>query len=517
MQPFTVACCQVRAYDLADAETNLAGILRALDEAGAAGAQLVLLPECAYPAYYLGDSDPYAKPGVRPFAEVAALLGARAKRHGYWLAAGMAVPHADGTLTNSGVVFGPDGEQRGRYDKSFLWHFDTRWFQRGRDFPVFDMGFARAGILICADGRQPEVARMLHVHGAEVICDLTAWVSWAREPAALTTTQCEYLMPVRAFENNAWVAAADKWGVEDGTIVYAGRSTVIDPAGATRVCAPSTGDTVVVYRVEPMAVPDLVPRRPALYRALTRPVAETPALAIEREPVVPGTSGARVAVGPGPADFDPAEIARRFAALRRQDTDVVVFPGMRAGEGWQVGLDILERAVREHGGVLVFGTSTTGCVWTQSAVLVHAGGTIEHTATHGRGITLGETPAPLIPTRAGNVALLCGDEGYVPEVARCLALDGADVLAWPLFEPHPMAEAVARARADENRLYVAAAWPGGGRIVSPEGAVLTAIPEGFDVAMAAGTHPALSRWKDRAPATHVLRDRVPEAYADLAR
>src|SRR5689334_3559364 len=153
MKPLTVACCQVRAYTLAEAEENLAGLLAALDEAGAAGADLVLLPECAYPAYYLGDADPYGKPGVRPYAEVAALFAERAKRYGYWLAAAMAVPHDDGAITSSGVVFGPDGVQRGRYDKSFLWHFDTYWFRRGREFPVFETEFGRFGVLICADGR----------------------------------------------------------------------------------------------------------------------------------------------------------------------------------------------------------------------------------------------------------------------------------------------------------------------------------------------------------------------------
>ena len=225
MQPFRIACCQVRAYDIEDAEANLQNLLSALDEAGGQGAQLVGLPECAYPAYYLKDDRPYDRPGVRPFEEVCGLFAAKAKQYGYWLAAGMAVPHGDGTVTNSGVVFTPDGERAGRYDSLFLWHFDTFWFRRGREFPVFDTGFVKFGVLICADGRQPEVARSLAVNGAELIMDLTAWVSGARTVAELSTTQCEYLMPVRAYENGVWVAAADKWGPEDQSIVYAGRSS----------------------------------------------------------------------------------------------------------------------------------------------------------------------------------------------------------------------------------------------------------------------------------------------------
>ncbi|HEY4670419.1 MAG TPA: nitrilase-related carbon-nitrogen hydrolase, partial [Tepidiformaceae bacterium] len=117
MEPFTVACCQVQAFDIEGAEENLQNLLRALDDAGRAGARLVGLPECAYPAYYLKDPNPYGREGVRPFAEVTALFGAKARQYGYWLAAGMAAPAGPGRVTNSGVVFGPDGEIRGQYDK----------------------------------------------------------------------------------------------------------------------------------------------------------------------------------------------------------------------------------------------------------------------------------------------------------------------------------------------------------------------------------------------------------------
>ena len=47
--------------------------------------------------------------------------------------------------------------------------------------------------------------------------------------------------------------------------------------------------------------------------------------------------------------------------------------------------------------------------------------------------------------------------------------------------------------------------------------MLTAIPAGTGVAMAAGTTRVFSRWKERAPGTHVIRDRVPEAYGALVR
>jgi predicted amidohydrolase len=514
MTPFRVACCQVRAFDIEDAEANLQNILRSLDEAGAAGADLALVPESSYPAYYLRDANPYARPGVRPFGEVRDLFAAKARQHGYWLAAGLAVPHENGALANSGMVFNPQGETVGRYDKSFLWHFDSNWFERGSEFPVFDMGFARCGILICADGRMPEIARCLALNGAEVILDLTAWVAWARTTAGLDNPQREYMMPVRALENGAWVVAADKWGQEAGTIGYAGRSCVIDPAGVMRACAPPDQEAVLVYDIEPRQG-EIVARRPALYHRLVEPTESLPIARLLHEPLVPAAESHRLAVIPGDGTFDSGRLVGRFAELRRQGADVVVAAGSSGPEGWQVDLPMIETAVCELGGTLVFGVRTNGCSATEYAVLVTPERTFEHQATHGRGILTGELPAPVIETAAGNVGIVCGDEGLVPEVARALMLEGADILAWPLFGPTGMTEAVVRTRADENRVYVAAAWEGGGLVAAPSGQLLTAVPAGTGTAMTAPMSRMLSRSKEMAPATNVVLDRIPEAYEAL--
>ncbi len=516
MRPFRVGLCQVPAHPIERAEENWTAILAALDEAGAAGAQLVGLPECSYPAYYVRDARPYDRPGVRPFAEVTGTLAERCRRWGFWLAAGLAVPHADGTLTNSGLVFDPTGEIRGRYDKSFLWHFDARWFARGQAFPVWDTGFVCFGILICADARQPEVARALAVNGAEVILDLTAWVAWGRELAEVSTTQCEYLVPVRAFENGVWVAAADRYGPEGRTLVYAGRSSVFDPEGTTRVCAPADRGAVVTFDIEPMAV-ERPARRPALYGRLTEPTASLPVTALLEEAVVPARESRRVAVVPSPGGWDAEALIALYREQREQDADLVVVGGMEAPAGWEAALPRVEAALRAGGGSLLFGAAVDGQRPRQFAALVHPGGTVVHAASHGRGIEPGEALPPVVATPAGRVGILCGEEGLVPEVARILMLDGAEILAWSAFAAGPMTERIARARSDENRVYTAVAGPGVGMIIVPNGAPLTISPRESGLAMAAQVNPAMARWKDMAPGTNALFDRIPGAYGDLVR
>lgn len=514
MQPFRIGLCQLPAHDIERAEENLQAILEALDDAADAGAQLVVLPECSYPAYYLRDKNPWERAEVRDYFELLSLLSHKAERHGYWLAAGVARCTDSGELRNSAMLFGPDGEPHGHYDKSFLWHFDSDWFTPGREFPVWDLGFAKVGALICADGRMPEIARSLALNGAEVILDLTAWVSSGRNPAALTNPQVEYFMPVRAQENGVWIAAADKWGEEAGSIVYAGRSCVINPLGETVAIAPSQGTAVLVHDLEPVPT-ELVPRRPQLYRRLTAATAGLPVVKAMDEPVVPSALNHRVSVVPSTGSFDGAAFAARYRELQAQTTDLVVFGGVDGPEGWQVGLGEIEAAVRELGGAAVLGVATTGCSAHQSTVLVTPERTIEHAATHGRGIQRGEIECPVVATPAGNVAMLCGDEGLVPEVARSLMLAGADVLAWPAFGEGPLHEAVVRTRADENRVYLAAAWPGGAIVAAPNGALAASAPEGSSAAMTAPVSKAVSRVKDMAPNTNVVLNRIPEAYGAL--
>ncbi|MEO8538820.1 MAG: nitrilase-related carbon-nitrogen hydrolase [bacterium] len=515
MKPFRIALGQVKAHGIEDAELNLQEIFRALDDAGEAGAQLVVLPECSYPAYYLGATgDPYGENGVRDYFEFLSLLAHHAERYGYWLAAGAVRVTEEGELRNSAFVFGPDGEPQGHYDKSFLWHFDSDWFTPGMEFPVFDMGFAKVGMLICADGRMPEIARSLQLNGAEVILDLTAWVSSGRDSSTLNNPQCEYFMPVRAYENGVWIAAADKYGTEAGSIVYAGRSCVIDPHGETVLEAPSDAGTVVIHDLEPTPV-TLVPRRPALYRKLTEPTAKLPVIALLSEPVVPAELNQRVSVVPSSGSFDAELVAERYRMLRAQGSDLVVFGGVDGPEGWQVGLPELEALVREIGGAMVLGVATTGCSAHQSTVLVTPQATTEHAATHGRGIQLGDAISPIVPTPAGNVGLLCGEEGLVPEVARVLMLQGADILAWPAFHDDGMLSRIVRTRADENRVYVAAAWPDGAMVAAPTGAPIAVSPADSGVAMTAPVSRALSRSKEMAPATNVVTNRIPSAYGVL--
>src|SRR5262249_14956245 len=66
------------------------------------------------------------------------------------------------------------------------------------------------------------------------------------------------------------------------------------------------------------------------------------------------------------------------------------------------------------------------------------------------GITPGDE-FPVFPTRFGKVGMMVCYDGFFPEVARQLALNGAEVIAFPVAGCNP---ALVSARACENHVFI---------------------------------------------------------------
>jgi predicted amidohydrolase len=518
-----VALLQLPAYDVKDAAASLAHTLRRIDDVGSQRPDIIVLPEGTYPAYFLGGT---ALPAEAPSpAEALTRLGEKARTHGTYIAAGIAMEAEGAGYTNSAVLIDRSGAVAGRYDKTFLWHFDARWFAQGSAYPVFETDFGRVGMLICADGRLPEIARSLAVGGAQIILDLTAWVSGGRTPDDLTSVQVEYLMPVRAAENGVWVAAADKFGVEAGSIVYCGRSRVIDPTGRTVAELGPEEDAALVYDVPVEDARPPVERRPEEYRRLTQPTESLRVSEVLARQDKEGRVG-RVAAVQADVPRDAAGfltlVERHARRQALQDTDVLLFPAAPADAAYTSG-DVLE-AVRvlatETGVHIAFSAmdDAAGRLYRALHLVGPEGIVGSHRQTHGPGVDLADGASAVVETPAGGVGLLVAEEGFVPEVARTLMLDGAEVLLWSAAASGLATAQFARARADENRVYVAAAAPPGAAatmVADPAGRVLAMALEGRELAVGASLNTALSRWKEMAPGTDVVRNRQPQTYGVL--
>lgn len=175
-----LACLQVKAHDWKHAEQSWSD-LKAKIVAAAREHDLVLVPECAYPAYFLC---PFDRPQEDPDAEVEEEIRAIARTTQTYIAFG----YAQGR-ENKAILVDPQGQVISEKSKSYLWHFDHRWFEPGEELALADTKFGRLALIICADGRMPELVRMAALEGAVLVLDLANLTATGLHMEALTNAQ----------------------------------------------------------------------------------------------------------------------------------------------------------------------------------------------------------------------------------------------------------------------------------------------------------------------------------------
>jgi len=93
-----------------------------------------------------------------------------AKKYGAYVVTWDLEHTADGKVYNTSFIYGRDGTEAGRYRKVHPTPTELEYgISRGEDFPVFDLDFAKVGIMICFDNKFPESAGVLARKGAEII------------------------------------------------------------------------------------------------------------------------------------------------------------------------------------------------------------------------------------------------------------------------------------------------------------------------------------------------------------
>jgi predicted amidohydrolase len=155
-----------------DKEANWKRAEPLIREAAAKGAKLVVTTECFLDGYAIADKsiplDTYRALGEPiPDGTYFKRLSSLAAELRIHLVAGML--ETDGEARhNTSVLLGPDGRLLGRYRKQFLEHESLR-NTPGDACPVFATPWGKAGMLICADRRKPEIAARFKENGADFI------------------------------------------------------------------------------------------------------------------------------------------------------------------------------------------------------------------------------------------------------------------------------------------------------------------------------------------------------------
>lgn len=159
-----------------DREANFRRAEPLIREAAAKGAQVVITTECFLDGYAIADKtipiDDYRALGEPipdgPYFRKLAGLARELRIH---LVAGMVEALGDARY-NTAVFIGPDGGLIGKYHKQFLEHESVR-NTAGESTPTFETPWGRAGLLICADRRKPELAARSRENGAQFILVLS--------------------------------------------------------------------------------------------------------------------------------------------------------------------------------------------------------------------------------------------------------------------------------------------------------------------------------------------------------
>jgi len=280
-----VAAIQTTAGD--DRAANLSAAESLVEEAAAAGAGLIVLPEyfsvAGTPEVLRAQAEPLRGPTVT----WASSLASRLSIH---LVAGSFPERgrgADKRLSNTSCLIGPDGALLAAYRKIHLFDVALRGIasresdtiapgdetcvvpldQRGADETGTGVVL---GLTLCYDVRFPELYRMLALAGATVVT----------VPAAFTDTtgpaHWELLLRARAVEDQVFVIGAGQVGeLPRGMPRCHGHSMVVDPWGTVLAERTDPDPGIVVADLDMAGqsdlrarLPVLSNRRPGAYRGL---------------------------------------------------------------------------------------------------------------------------------------------------------------------------------------------------------------------------------------------------------
>ncbi len=226
-----------------DLDGNRDRIAARLEEARAAGAELVLFPELATTGY--PPEDLLLRPGfLRAAAKTLDEVAAKTKG----LTALIGAPHLDRDLFNACAVC-VDGEVKAMYRKQFLPNYgvfdEDRYFQPGRDLVLIRCGETLIGPTVCEDIWQPgPPATDLALAGAHVVANISA------SPFHLDKgAEREEMLATRARDNSCWIAFVNAVGAQD-ELIFDGHSLVLDEEGRIVARAPAFEEALLVVDVD---------------------------------------------------------------------------------------------------------------------------------------------------------------------------------------------------------------------------------------------------------------------------
>ncbi len=222
-------------------QCNLETLLEAI---AAFKGHLLVLPELALSGYqFLSKEETWDLAEDIPSGMVCQRLIQAIRGRSLYVVVGLAERDRD-AVYNSAVLIGPKG-YIGTYRKTHLFSEETLWFSPGNTgFPVWDIGMAKVGLLVCFDWFYPEAARTLALKGADILC----------HPSNLVLPHCPDAMVTRCLENRVFSITANRVGREQrgdkSALSFIGLSEIVAPNGQILHRAPHNELELFTYEID---------------------------------------------------------------------------------------------------------------------------------------------------------------------------------------------------------------------------------------------------------------------------
>ena len=218
-------------------------------DAAKQGVQMLCMQEIFYGPYFCPSQDKrwYGSVERIPDGPTTQLMQEVAKKYGMVIVLPIYEEELPGVYYNTAAVIDADGTYLGKYRKNHIPHcapgfYEKFFFKPGNTgYPVFKTQFGTV-VYICYDRHFPEGARLLGLHGAEIVFN----------PSATVAGLSEYLwkleQPAHAVANGYFVGAINRVGTEAPWNIgeFYGQSYFCNPRGKIIAEASRDKDELVV-------------------------------------------------------------------------------------------------------------------------------------------------------------------------------------------------------------------------------------------------------------------------------
>lgn len=468
-----------------DVDANLQKCLHWIAETASVKPQLIVMPEFCNRLSWYNNSDEVYEAAVSVDGPFLQQIAQSAKQQQTYIVINCTTKRANRRVTITSFLYGPDGELLVEADKQTLMGHENIHFSRAEQItPVVETAVGKLGIYACRDGVTMETARSLALRGAQTFCH--SLNSFATDEASLH-------VPTRGLENRCFVVSsnkvgplipehllddvAQKLGIPAHFLYGVGESQIMAPDGTILAKADRESEMFVWADVDvsladaklrPDGTDIFAHRRPALYQAIaTEPIPD------DHQPSAELLTAVYQPTQNGEAAI--AEVSNAIQEAIAKGVELLVLPELFCLPDGMV--DDVETAVPIcqsaktsiqqacQGSDLLVCTSLVeqqdghiyhmGVLLNQDGVLFRQP-QLHRTQRHpwadlGDEIRVCELPW-------GKCGLVVGDDAIYPEVAKVLAIYGADVLAIPFHaqEAWELSHGIVD-RSAENRVCVVAA------------------------------------------------------------